>query len=517
MCIWDTGPDYEFDRVGIKSAHLGCALSFGGSQPPQSRRARKTKLEVVTEALEQQRKINQSMRFTVESCSDCKRLKENHAFAESALKSRVRCAENRASVLEASVAEHTKRLEELLEDLEDERKRRRAEERKREALDRKVDGLVKKLAAVRDEAEKQLDAVQVQLDALREAYALLKKDFDEIVAEAEMEVESNESTGVTRDHESLFERLRQEVGLTDTLTLPPRKFTGDRSAPTAYANWRTRTTRHLAAVMKDRELQCVIDALKTCGHYDKIVALPEVRRVLAQEAVKNIHAHWGARLAVHLWDRLDLSRSEYDTLRHLLSYVYDPKANSYNKIVVWQNPEDPSDFVAMAALAGRNLREAEYQRIVDGADIVVSQKGSCSRSASKAASELYSNYELALRKCYTVKRPAMPVLVVDGTGQSLNKALTHCELGSADFTGDCKQSRKTLQPLAAYADNDHTMPLREHLAMVARTYNELIKDAVIAKLDGTTIPARPICSADMQGVNRVLCGSSWDVESWSYT
>ena len=27
--------------------------------------------------------------------------------------------------------------------------------------------------------------------------------------------------------------------------------------------------------MKDRELQCVIDALKTCGHYDKIVALPD--------------------------------------------------------------------------------------------------------------------------------------------------------------------------------------------------------------------------------------------------
>ena len=345
-------------------------------------------------------------------------------------------------------------------------------------------------------------------------YATLKKEFDEVAAEAEMDDESDESTGVTRDYEALFEKLREEVGLTDTLTLPPRTFNGDPSAPSSFTNWRTRTTRHLTSVMKNRELVCVIDALKACGHYDKIVELPEVRRALAQEAVRNIQAHWGARLAVHLWDRLDLSRNDYDNLRHLLSYVYDPKANTYNKIMVWQNPEDPNDFVTMAALAGRNLREAEYEKIVTGADIVVSQKGSCARSASKAASELYSNYELALRKTYTMKRPAMPVLVVDGTGQSLSKALTHCELGSADFTGDCKQSRKTLQPLAAYADNDHTMPLREHLQLVAKTYNELIKDGAITKLDGTTIPARPISSADMQGIKSLSAQSEGTHSVW---
>ena len=45
----------------------------------------------------------------------------------------------------------------------------------------------------------------------------------------------------------------------------------------------------------------------------------------------------------------------------------------------------------------------------------------------------------ALRKHFSPARPAMPVLVVDGTGQSLNKALTHCELGTADFQGECKQ------------------------------------------------------------------------------
>ena len=59
----------------------------------------------------------------------------------------------------------------------------------------------------------------------------------------------------------------------------------------------------------------------------------------------------------------------------------------------------------------------------------------------KAASELYSNYEAALRKHFSPARPAMPVLVVDGTGQSLNKALTHCELGTADFQGECKRKK----------------------------------------------------------------------------
>ena len=522
MCAsFVTGPDLEYERVGIKSKHISRELSFGKKPTDNLKqrrdpwRSRKTKVEVLEAALHQKK----APRGPPMDCPDCKRYKEQHADDMRVMKSKLKCADNKVKVLSSDIDTKTQELLELKSKLHEESNARMAEERKRLTLERKVESLLKQVAQVRQEGLEKVQNVKIQLDALREAYATMKKEFDEVKAEAEYEA-NDEDTGVTgdtsimRDYEALFERLRAEIGLSYALKPPSRQFNGDPELPTSYSNWRTRSTQHISAVLKDRPLVCVVDALKANGHFDHILNLPEIRRALARDAIKNVQEHWGARLAVHLWDRLDLSRTQYDTLRHVLSFQYEPRQDRYNCIKVWQNPEDPDDFVSMAALAGRHLREAEYDRIVADADIVGSEKGSCSRSAIKAAAEMYSNYRLALRANYTKERPAQPVLVVDGTGQSLSKALTHAELGSADFTGDCKQSRKTLQPLAAYSDNDHTLPLREHLSFVARTYNQLIKEACIERLDGTTIPARPICSADMQGVKSLTAQSEGTHSVW---
>ena len=48
--------------------------------------------------------------------------------------------------------------------------------------------------------------------------------------------------------------------------------------------------------------------------------------------------HWTARCSVHIWDRLGLSRRDMDTLRHLLSYVYDPLSDNYVPIKVRAPP-----------------------------------------------------------------------------------------------------------------------------------------------------------------------------------
>ena len=42
-----------------------------------------------------------------------------------------------------------------------------------------------------------------------------------------------------------------------------------------------------------------------------------------------------------------------ETLRHLLSFIYNPFTDSYVPICVWENPNDPSDFVLSAKIAGR--------------------------------------------------------------------------------------------------------------------------------------------------------------------
>eukprot|EP00966_Prymnesium_polylepis_P080061 1855189-Prymnesium_polylepis.1 len=61
---------------------------------------------------------------------------------------------------------------------------------------------------------------------------------------------------------------------------------------------------------------------------------------------------------------------------------------------------------------------------------------------------MYTRFSGAMRSNFSVERPAMPVLYLDATGACLGRGLTHVEAGSADFTGQAKQSRSTLVPLA---------------------------------------------------------------------
>ena len=52
-------------------------------------------------------------------------------------------------------------------------------------------------------------------------------------------------------------------------------------------------------------------------------------KAIVSESLDKAYDHWNARMAVHVWDRLELSDSKYETLRHLLSFVYDPFADGY--------------------------------------------------------------------------------------------------------------------------------------------------------------------------------------------
>ena len=97
-----------------------------------------------------------------------------------------------------------------------------------------------------------------------------------------------------------------------------------------------------------------------------------------------------------------------ETLRHLLSFVYDPVTDSYEQIKVWRDENNPGDFVLMAALPARSAREADYRRCVERAEIQVSSSGACERDAVQAASILYSNDKGAMRKNFTEERCASP-------------------------------------------------------------------------------------------------------------
>ena len=157
--------------------------------------------------------------------------------------------------------------------------------------------------------------------------------------------------------------------------------------------------------------------------------------------------HWSARLSVHIWDRLDLSRRGMEKLRHLLSFLYDAVTDKYSPFAVWESVRNHATVWA-PRLVSRQKREAEFNTIAAGAEIEVDAHGNCQRDTVKVTVSMYQKFSRSMRAAYTTHRPARPVLYLDATGASLGKGWTHVEIGSADFVGECRQSRATMGPLA---------------------------------------------------------------------
>ena len=116
------------------------------------------------------------------------------------------------------------------------------------------------------------------------------------------------------------------------------------------------------------------NALHRAGYLEQLLDADRVQprlKGVVKEAVNKTQTHWTARYAVHVWDRLELSRSQImDTLRHLLSHVYDAATDFYVPIKEWVNPKDDDDFVLTATLAGRYAREKEFDRLASKMNIV---------------------------------------------------------------------------------------------------------------------------------------------------
>ena len=304
-------------------------------------------------------------------------------------------------------------------------------------------------------------------------------------------------------------KLKAECGIRPLYaSVPPRTST--------TKDGKNSSVRHMAAVMKGRgegeDIELVADALHRCGYFQRLVECKKIQpfaKALVQGATAEIQGHWSARHAVHIWDRLELSRSQMETLSHLLSSIYNPVTDTYDPICIWENPHDPTDFVLAARLAGRWSREREYHAIASKMNIVVGANGRCERDAVRCTELLYTTYAGALRQDYTTERPAQPVLYLDGTGGPLGKGLCHGELGCADFIAvgdsDAKQSRASLQPLFAYEGTDHTGDLRANLELSIDSYNRLVHDGFFDRVSFSDpshterIPARPMTAADMQG------------------
>eukprot|EP00965_Chrysotila_dentata_P236192 6201174-Pleurochrysis_carterae.AAC.1 len=150
-----------------------------------------------------------------------------------------------------------------------------------------------------------------------------------------------------------------------------------------------------------------------------------------------------------------------ETLRHLLSYVFDADTDIYRPIKIWENPNDLSDFLVMTQLASRQARKREFNALAAECNTVVGSDGHCRRDATELIQGMYTNFKNAMRTNFSVERSAMPVVCFDATGDALGRGVAHCEIGSADFAGSTKQFRAPLAPFAQYEGSDKAVPLRD--------------------------------------------------------
>jgi hypothetical protein len=376
-------------------------------------------------------------------------------------------AEAEAEAAKAKAKEMEKAKEDAefaaAETLREEKKRWAAE--KESAIQKKVDALKGTISKqleinnrLRDEMKRMVTvdayyAVQEQLTAA----VALKQMLESSAADLECELadatndlaDATAGPGRGRHAEanasSYLATMKEECGVrAHSASVPLRASNGNSSLEQL-------STRHMAAVIQGRgegnDINLVADALHRCGYLERLVEAERFQPIvkgLVRTAVAKVQRHWSARHAVHVWDRLELSRSQMQTLTNLLSFVFDPESNDYVPIRVWENPNDQNDFVLTARLAGRHAREREFDAIASTMDITVGANGRVERDAIKCTSLLYSNYAAALRKTYSADRPAQPVLFLDGTGGSLGRGICHGEIGCADFIAvgdsDAKQA-----------------------------------------------------------------------------
>ena len=215
---------------------------------------------------------------------------------------------------------------------------------------------------------------------------------------------------------------------------------------------------------------------------------------------------------MHIWDRLDASRRMMERLRHLLSFVYNTVADAYLPIAVWTSVRGLAAVYA-PRLVARPTREAEFRNLASEAKIQVDAAGNCQRDFVQVTQAMYERSAAAMRSNFTLARPAQPVLYLDATGASLGKGWTHVEVGSADYAGDCCQSRSTMGPLAGWTGSDKAIPIRENCSAVLPGFNRMVAAATLLVF-GKELPCRPITSADMQGTKALYGMTSSSHSVW---
>ena len=233
-----------------------------------------------------------------------------------------------------------------------------------------------------------------------------------------------------------------------------------------------------------------------------------------------IQKHWSARMAVILMAEVHTSRSEFDTLRHLLSFVYNRDKDMYERIIAWTNPNNPKDILYVPRLAARGPREAERAIVYGKCDAEASEDGVYVgvKELEPAAVGMVEHYWHALDpNVQTGVAELMLVLTGDATGGWRGDAVTHGELGIGSWAKGKAQSKLTLLPLFLMVGDDGAVNLRNRCAKLAEQYNALKKKgSLTVTTQGRERVLKPKlrCATDFQFFKATLNMSKYTSAIW---
>ena len=337
----------------------------------------------------------------------------------------------------------------------------------------------------------------------------------------ELEKQINGSRGLkglaSRAEESRAELdgLCKQLGL-DTKKLPTSKLNGTHML---YQ----RNVRFVAAALKDRDPLVIAAAADRNGQIDALLQTaqlqPKIKEVIGT-VLSVIQDHWSARMAVILMAEVHTSRSEFDTLRHLLSFIYDRDQDTYGRIKAWINPHNERDFLYVPVLTARGPREAERAKIYGQCGATASADGLYAgvNDLEAAAVSMVEHYWEALNPAVQAGETAlMLVLTGDATGGWRGDAVTHGELGIGSWAKGKAQSKLTLLPLFLMEGDDGAVNLRNRCGEVAKSYNALKKKgSLTVTIDGrkVTLPVKLRAAADFQFFKAVMNMSKYTSAIW---
>lgn len=261
--------------------------------------------------------------------------------------------------------------------------------------------------------------------------------------------------------ENTLQQLRESLNLTSNKL--PEPCVGDETHSNALF---TRNVQFVSAALDGRDPRVIASSLHRNGQLGALLEqrlLQPFLKKLIGGALSVMQNHWSARHAVILMQEVHTSRSEFDSLRHLLSFKYSRAADSYQPIKVWVNKFDSSDTLSAPTLAARGPREKDRSVLCSKCGVESSEDGIVSAVASleEEAAKYVAHYWWALDpRVQNGTSELVLVLTGDATGGWRGDAVTHGELGIASWAKGKAQSRLTLLPLFLFEGDDSAENLR---------------------------------------------------------